>query len=279
MDCFKMDCYGGFARVYDALMTDAPYEQWAAYIDSILREKAGKPVSNTADMNSERPIRHEAGRNSLCNEKITEIPQIVVDLACGTGSITLRLAAMGYDMIGVDASEDMLAEAQRKAYEQNASILFLAQDMRELNLFGTVDAAVSVCDGLNYILSEGELLSVFKRVRLFLNPSGVFIFDMNTEYKFKEVLQNRVFEGKGADGEAYEWENHYNPETKINEYHVVFHGEDDEPFSELHRQRAYSPEDVCGLLTQAGFTEVVIRGDYTNDPPRPDSMRVVFVAS
>ena len=116
--------YKGFARMYDALMADAPYDIWAAYIDGVLKKHL---------------------------KRANEAQPIVLDLACGTGNMTLRLAKMGYDMIGVDASEDMLAEAQRKAYEEGQSILFLAQDMQKLDLYGTVDAVASVCDGLNYI--------------------------------------------------------------------------------------------------------------------------------
>ena len=241
--------YGGFAKMYDGLMTDAPYELWAAYIDGLLSEwfKNSSPL--------------------------------VLDLACGTGNITLRLAEKGYDLIGVDSSEDMLAEAQRKAYEEGHKILFLAQDMRELDLYGTIDAAVCVCDGMNYILKTADLLEVFRRVRLFLNPGGVFIFDMNTEYKFNEVLKNSTFEDKSADG-SYVWQNNYNPETKINEYHMFFYSPDeDEPFTELHKQRAYPPADIINLLMEAGFSAVSTRNSYSADPIQADSTRIVFIAA
>ena len=241
--------YKGFASMYDALMADTPYEAWAAYIDGFLREwfKGEQEIS-------------------------------VLDLACGTGNITLRLAALGYDLIGVDASEDMLAEASRKAFDENASILFLSQDMRKLNLYGTVDAAICVCDGMNYILDEKDLLEAFKRVRLFLNAGGVFIFDMNTEYKFNELYKNFVFEGDGAGGEFYEWQNIYDPQTKINEYIVNFFPEGEEPFEEIHRQRAYAPERVCELLLEAGFSSAEIRNDYSDEPLSEKSERAVFIA-
>jgi ubiquinone/menaquinone biosynthesis C-methylase UbiE len=242
--------YKGFAGMYDALMADTPYEQWAEYIDKVFCERLG--------------IKH---RDIL-----------VLDLACGTGNITLLLNQMGYDMIGVDSSVDMLAEASRKA--EDAKILFLHQDIRKLNLYGTVDAAVSVCDGFNYILSEKELLAVFKRVRLFLNKGGIFIFDMNTEYKFKE-LNNLTFEDTGAGGEACEWQSKYNPVTKINEYHVTFFscgGTKTEPFAELHRQRAYAPQDICNMLLDAGFVSVAMRDGYSDNTIKADSARVVFIA-
>jgi len=246
--------YGGFAQMYDALMTDAPYDIWAAYIDGLLGEWFKGREDSSAPL--------------------------VLDLACGTGNITLRLAKLGYDLIGVDASEDMLAEAQRKAYEENFQILFLAQDIRELDLYGTVDAAVCVCDGMSYILTEEDLLTVFKRVRLFLNPGGVFIFDMNTEYKFKEILKDSVFEDKGAGGESYIWENHYDPQTKINEYNMTFFNMNEgQPFSEIHRQRAYPPADVSNMLLEAGFSRVSIRDGYRGEALKTESSRVVFIAS
>ncbi|MCL1843969.1 MAG: class I SAM-dependent methyltransferase [Defluviitaleaceae bacterium] len=250
--------YEGFASMYDALMHDAPYEIWAAYIDGFLSEwfKGKKGYKG-----------------------------IILDIACGTGNITLRLAEMGYDMIGVDSSEEMLAEACRKAHEKNAEILFLAQDMRELNLYGTVDAAVCVCDGLNYILNADELLEIFKKIKLFLNPGGVFIFDMNTEYKF-ENFAKQIFEDTGAGGESYEWQNNYEPSTKINEYNMVFFMYDkngnrteDEAFTELHRQKAYPLADICNLLLKAGFASVAMRDSYSNNPPKPESTRVVFIAA
>ena len=240
--------YEGFASMYDNLMAGTPYNTWAAYIDEVF-EFSGK----------QKPI--------------------ILDLACGTGSITLLLAEMGYDMIGVDASADMLAEAQRKAHEQKINVLFLAQDARELDLFGTIDGAVSVCDGLNYILREDELQEVFRRVQLFINPGGIFIFDMNTEYKFKEILADRVFEYEAPGGEAYVWENNYDAETMINEYKMFFYTfKDDSAFRELHRQRAYRTGDVCNMLAKAGFAEVKTYDDYSKNPPNAESTRVVFVA-
>ena len=249
-----MQCYQGFASMYDALMTGTPYEDWAAYIDKTLLAQF-----------SER--------------KREEI--LVLDLACGTGNITLRLAEMGYDLIGADASEDMLAEANRKAYDADKRILFLRQDMRELNLYGTVDATVCVCDGLNYILSQDDLLTIFKRVKLFLNPGGIFIFDMNTEYKFKEMFGGQIFEGQGEGGEAYEWENFFDINTGINEYRMTFYSLESggaEAFEELHRQRAYPHADICNALLDAGFASVSMHDSYSNEPIKAESAKVVFIA-
>jgi len=241
-----MDNYLRFAAVYDLFMVkEIPYDTWAAYITEIIKETA-----------------------------VTETP-VVLDLACGTGNITLRLAAQGFDMIGVDASEDMLAQAQSKASEQNLPILWLAQDMRGLDLYGTVDAAVCTLDGLNYILTIDELKEVFRRVRLFLHPRGVFIFDMNTVFKFKEILGNGTF-ADTAESAEYQWDNHYDPLSGINTYRVTFQT-GNEVFTELHRQRAYDPVDVSNWLMEAGFASVQLRDNYTHVPPSTTTARVTFI--
>jgi len=248
-----MDSYIGFARLYDELMTNVPYEKWGSYINDALKKRL---------TGIENPL--------------------VVDLACGTGTMTLLLANKGFDMIGVDMSMDMLAKAQQKSYEAGHSILFLAQDIRKLDLFGTVDAMVSVCDGINYILTPEDLSTVFKHVRLFLNPGGVFIFDMNTEYKFKELLGEKSFEAKTESGAAYEWDNHYDEKTKINEYRVLFYSQDNseesEPFIEVHKQRAYDTDDVIVMLKNAEFNKVSTYHNYTDEPAKIESPRVTFIA-
>jgi len=249
-----MKCYGGFALMYDALMADTPYDIWVSYIDGLL--------------------------GHWFKERESSAAPLVLDLACGTGNVTIPLAQKGYDLIGVDVSEDMLAEAQRKAFEENQNILFLAQDMRKLDLYGTIDAAVCVCDGLNYILTDEDILTVFKRVRLFLNPGGVFVFDMNTEYKFRVVFDDKTFEGEGAGGERYVWENKYDPATGVNEYEMLFYNMNGgEPFTETHRQRAYPPALICNMLFEAGFKTAAMRDGYSGNPLNEKSARVVFIAS
>ena len=238
-----MTTYSGFAYMYDQLMKDIPYEAWASYIDDTLVHHLGE---------------NRQGR-------------IVVDMACGTGNITLTLAKLGYDMIGIDMSTDMLSQAQAKTAGEN--ILYLAQDMRELDLYGTVDAVICTCDGLNYILDEGELRAIFAKVKMFLNPGGVFIFDMNTEYKLQEVLGGKCFTAKGV-----EWDNHYDPATQINKYHVVFTPEGESPFEEVHYQRAYAHDMVCDLLRGVGFATVKTYDSYSHDPISPNTIRHVFIA-
>lgn len=238
--------YIGFASMYDELMENIPYQAWGGYIKNILHN-------------------HEA--------------KLVLDMACGTGTITTMLAQAGFDMIGVDSSIDMLNEAQQKMYDAGQNILFLAQDMRALDLYGTIDAAISVCDGLNYILEAGELEDIFKKVKLFLNPGGLFIFDMVTEYKFTEILGQKSFEASTKDGGGYEMDNNYNPHTKINQYRILFKdpilGEE---FLEVHEQRAYAMEEIVQLLQVAGFADVKAFHEYTDTPPRADSVRITYIA-
>jgi len=244
--------YKAFAGMYDALMADTPYEQWAAYIHGVFKQRL-----------------KNSGKNAT-----------ILDLACGTGNITLMLAKKGYDMIAVDASADMLSEARRKADEENLDVLFLNQDMINLDLFGTVDGVTCVCDGLNYILTEEGIGRVFERVRLFLNPGGIFIFDMNTEYTFKESFGNQRFQAEAPSGESYVWDNLYHEEKKINEYTMNFFPlGNSEGILEVHYQRAYPPGDIFNMLLAAGFRSVAIYDGYSHKPIHGESGRITFIAS
>jgi SAM-dependent methyltransferase len=238
-----MNEYTAFAEVYDALMGDIAHTDWARYVAGTLARGG------------------------------VQTGALVLDLACGTGGMTLPLTAAGYEMIGVDLSEDMLAQAAGKM----PSVLFLRQDMRGLDLFGTVDAAVCACDGLNYMLCEEDLAEVFRRVRLFLAPGGIFIFDMATEYKYKHALGNRVF-AEEAHGAACEWENVYDDAKAVNEYRLWVRNPQGETAHEVHRQRAYCPLRVREILLAGGFESVSIQNAYTDEPLHGESMRAVFIA-
>ena len=220
-----MDAYTGFAEVYDLFMDQVPYEKWSGRIIQIL---------------SAYGI-----RNGL-----------VLDLGCGTGSMTELLAGAGYDMIGVDASEEMLELAYEKRAESGHDILYLLQDMREFELYGTVRAIVSVCDSLNYITEEEELLHVFRLVRNYLDPDGVFFFDMNTIYKYSEMLGETTIAENREEG-SFIWENYYDPEEQLNQYDLTLYIRDEDDrytrFEETHIQKAYTLERVLELLQQAGM--------------------------
>ena len=220
-----MDAYTGFAEVYDLFMDQVPYEKWSRRITEILKEYG--------------------------------IPDgLVLDLGCGTGSMTELLADAGYDMIGVDASEEMLELAYEKRAESGHDILYLLQDMREFELYGTVRAIVSVCDSLNYITEEEDLLQVFRLVWNYLDPDGVFFFDMNTIYKYKEMLGETTIAENREEG-SFIWENYDDPEEQLNQYDLTLYVQDEDDryvrFEETHIQKAYALERVLELLEKAGL--------------------------
>lgn len=250
-----MDVYTGFAGVYDTFMDNIPYEEWSQYVEGLLKEH------NVQD-------------------------GLVVDMGCGTGKITELLALKGYDMIGIDNSEEMLSIAREKLTEYQEedprkNILYLLQDMREMELYGTVRAAVSICDSMNYILEEEELRSVFRLVNNYLDEKGIFIFDLNTEYKYREILGDRNICENREDA-SFIWENYYYPDQAINEYDLtIYVQEEDAHFlrmEETHYQRAYSLEKIKELLLQAGMEFVAAYDAFTKEPPKSDSERIYVIA-
>lgn len=242
-----MDAYTSFAEVYDMFMDNVPYEEWSRYLIELLKE-----------------YHIEEG--------------VVCELGCGTGKMTRLLADAGYDMIGVDMSEDMLAIASMENPQQ---ILYLCQDMRELELYGTVAAVVSVCDSMNYLLEEEDLLEVFQRVNEYLEPGGVFLFDLNTIYKYETLLGETTICENRPEG-SFIWENYYDAEEQINEYDLTLFIQEKEnlyrKFEETHYQRGYSMEKIRTLLEEAGMEFVTAYDACTKNPPREDSERIYIVA-
>ena len=287
--------YTGFAEVYDMFMDNVPYDKWAKYLQKLLKENGAKEG-------------------------------IVCELGCGTGKMTRRLRDMGYDMIGIDISQDMLQIAMeqetilKKAGTQNADInkveskhtksdkkknyeiLYLNQDMREFELYGTVAAVVSVCDSMNYITEKEDLLQTFKLVRNYLDPGGVFIFDMNTPYYYRKKLGEQTI-CENRDEGSFIWENYYDPDTKINEFDMTIYirrnsegqnafktskdkktaGKTNnavyyERFEETHFQRAYSIAEVKALLKRAGLKDIKVYKAFTKDAPDSAAERVYFVS-
>ncbi len=245
-----MASYESFARVYDLFMDDIPYEEWCACLHRLLREYGV-----------------EDG--------------LVLELGCGTGSMTELLAGCGYDMIGVDNSAEMLEVALEKRDASGHDILYLQQDMRAFELYGTVRAVVSVCDCMNYITEPEELLSVFKLVNNYLDPGGVFIFDMNTIYKYTILLGNQVI-AENREESSFIWENWYDDEEQINEYDLTLFIRTEsglyEKYEETHYQKGYEIQNVCDLLREAGLQVVTVCDALTMGQPAPESERVCFVA-
>ena len=207
----------------------------------------------------------------------------MLDLGCGTGSMTEELAGRGYDMIGVDNSEDMLEIAMEKRQESGHDILYLLQDMQEFELYGTVRAVVSVCDSVNYVTEKEELEQVFRLVNNYLDPGGIFVFDFNTEYKYREVLGDRTI-AENREDSSFIWDNYYYEEEHMNEYELtLFIQEADQKelyhkYQETHFQRAYTLEEIGELLERSGLRFVAAYEDYTKKAPGKGSERICVVA-
>ncbi len=243
-----MDAYTSFASVYDLFMDNVPYEEWCAFLCKILAQHG-----------------------------ITDGP--VLDLGCGTGKMTRLMSEQGYDMTGIDNAAEMLQIAAMEPGE--VPILYLLQDMQDLELDGCVRAVYSVCDCVNYVLDEEELQQAFSRVHEYLEEDGVFIFDVNTSYKYTKLLAENTF-AESRDEGSFIWDNYYDEEERINEYDLtLFIPEGDElyrRYTETHYQRNYETETLLKLLKNAGFIDICVYDDYTDAPLCETSERAVFVA-
>lgn len=248
----KVEAYTSFAEVYDTFMDNVPYEEWADYLENILKEY------------------------NICDG-------LVLDLGCGTGSMTESFARRGFDMIGVDNAQEMLEIAMQKRPKSGQDILYLLQDMQEFELYGTVRAVISVCDSVNYITEKEELLKVFRLVNNYLDPKGIFIFDFNTEFKYKNVLGNRTIAEDREDC-SFIWDNYYYEDEKINEYELtLFIQENSEEklyrkYQETHYQRAYTLEEIQTLIESSGLEFVTAYDAYTREKVHEESERICVVA-
>jgi SAM-dependent methyltransferase len=306
--------YGDFARVYDELMDEVPYEKWCGQIDKFIhkygisrpRQVKAEYTEDTGKVPSRQKERAEdsakvSSRQSDCAKDTAEVlaspadvlqnlesaarlaseRDLVVDLGCGTGTFTRLLAERGYDVMGIDNSPEMLAIAADKTKEAGLDILYLLQDMRELDLYSTVGTVVSVCDSLNYILTEDDLLQVFQLVKNYLYPGGIFLFDFNTVYKYEQVIGDTVIAENREDC-SFIWENVYDEDSCCNEYDLtVFVREQDGRyyrFQETHCQRGYTLEEMADLLGQAGLEVLETCDADTLLQPKEQSERVYIVA-
>ena len=215
-----MESYGRFAGVYDVFMDNVNYREWADYIIETLAQ--------------------DGIRDGL-----------VLELGCGTGTVTEMLADAGYDMIGIDNSEEMLAEAMEKRAESGHDILYLLQDMQDFELYGTVRAVISVCDSMNYLTDEEDLEYLFALVNNYLDPGGLFIFDMNTIHKYRDVIGDTTIAEDREDG-SFIWENSYDRENAI--------------------------EAIKAMIVKAGMELVAVCDAYTHNPGDENCERLTFVA-
>ncbi len=241
--------YQDFAYLYDALQKDVPYQDFADYYVKIM-------------------------------EKFGVKKGLSLDLGCGTGSMSMILDDMGFDMIGVDSSIDMLNVAREKAMEAGKNILYLNQDMISFELYGTVGTVFSTLDCINYITDKDALLKVFKLVNNYLDPNGLFIFDINSEYKLEHILGNNTYVDDGEDI-FYSWQNSYDKEKKICTFDLTFFEKDEDiyyRYEETHFEKAYSVEEITFLLEKAGMEVVEIYDNLTFDAPNEKSERIFFIA-
>ncbi len=226
--------YSAIAGVYDRLNADIDYKKWADFFE-------------------------------VCFDKYLEKrPEIILDLACGTGTMTRMLASRGYDMIGVDGSEDMLSEAYIRGDDEGVSgILYLCQDMRSFELYGTVGAIVCCLDSINYLLSESDIEKTFSLVHNYSDPDGLFLFDVNSPYKFSNIYGDNAYilEGeRDTDGSAIfcGWQNHYDEETGLCDFYLSLFEQvsDEETYrrSDEHQvERCYTLDSLKKLLEKTGF--------------------------
>lgn len=239
-----MEQYSGLSYVYDKLNSECDYDKLADFLSSIIKE----------------------------NEKVNT--SLILDLACGTGKLTFLLRERGYDMTGVDLSEDMLSQAHEYAWKNNISdVLFLCQDMRNFELYGTVDACVCTLDSINYLTKISDVKKCFSLVHNYLIPDGVFVFDINTPHRFQNVYgcNDFVLENEGS---LCAWQNEYNDKTKIcNFYLSIFLENEDgsyERLDEVQREKCYSKKQIEKALIECGFEIIAVYGD-TNKKAAADT--------
>lgn len=281
-----MEAYTDFASVYDTFMDETPYEEWCEFLIALLNEYGKKAKNENTN---------EAKKNAVdsVEENLQQERNTILDLGCGTGTLTELLAAKGYDMIGIDNSQEMLQIAMEKRAKSGLDILYLLQDMREFELYGTVGAVISVCDSMNYLLEEDELLQTFRLVNNYLYPGGLFIFDFNTVYKYKEIIGDTTIAENREDC-SFIWENYYHPEEEINEYDLTIFVKDDavanqsgnggetgeyfRRFYENHYQRGYRLEQMKRLVEEAGLVFVKAIDADTHDEVTKQSERIYVIA-
>ncbi|MBQ0083709.1 MAG: class I SAM-dependent methyltransferase [Clostridiales bacterium] len=241
--------YGDFAYYYDLLTTDVDYEKRAEQILSLF-------------------------------EKYDRKPTLLLDMACGTGGFSLEFSKNGIQVIGVDPSADMLSIARDKTAEAGEDILYLNQTAQELELYGTVDGAVCCLDSLNHITDYNELKIAIQKISLFLEPQRLFIFDVNTEYKHREILADNCFVRETEDVFCV-WQNSFDEQTKITDISIdIFcdNGDTYDRMSEDFSERAYSNEEIENALKNAGFKTEAIFGELSDCAPKQDAQRVIYVA-
>ncbi|CEH32816.1 class I SAM-dependent DNA methyltransferase [Romboutsia lituseburensis] len=245
-----MEQYSDFAFIYDELMNDVDYNGWIKYIEEII-EKENVKVQN------------------------------ILELACGTGNLTIPLTKKNYDIAGIDISDQMLNVAREKAEKEGVELVLLQQDIAELDFDVTnLDCILCACDGFNYITYDDDLENVFAKSHELLKDGGLFIFDISSHYKLSTILGNNMH-GENRDDISYLWQNYFDDEQNLIEMELAFFVKDAngkfDKFEEVHQQRAYTEDEIIESLQISGFTDIKVYGDFTFEKPKKDSERIFFV--
>lgn len=240
--------YDSVAGIYDLLMKDVDYISYASYFDGLI------------------------------NKYMDKKPEIVLDVGCGTGTLTCALRDIGYSMIGTDPSDEMLNIALTK---DTGDIQYINQRMQDLDLFGTIGAAVSFLDCINHITDMKQLLKGFKKVSLFMEQGGLFIFDMNTQYRFLNVYADNVFYELSEDI-SYTWVNKYDPRSRICRMDIVYYVKDKDTglyrrYDTSNRERAYSDEEITNMADESGFDLIAVLADMSYKKPAGNCERQFMV--
>lgn len=243
--------YEEFAAYYDRLMADVDYTAWSNYLVELLQSNGVLPG------------------------------EALLDCACGTGEMTLRLYRAGYKMTGSDASERMLDVAAQKARKAGAKIAFVQQKLQKMSVHKPVRAITCACDGVNYLLSRNEVLSFFQGANRALKDEGLLLFDVSSAYKLSQVLGGQTF-GEDEAECTYLWQNCFDPETNLLEMRLAFFTPDTkgtyQRFDERHIQRAHAQKELEDLLKKAGFSLLGVYDAFTKHEPKDSSERIQFVA-
>jgi len=241
--------YIALAQIYDRLTLDVNYVQMADFFVQIF-------------------------------QKSSLTPKLVLDLGCGTGSLCIEMASRGYDMIGVDISPEMLQIATEKSQKHHDSILYLLQDIRSFELYGTVDVILASLDVLNHITKKRDLLEILRLVRNYLVPGGLFLFDINSEYKLSSKLPNQTYY-QVEDDVAWIWNNTYNREKHLCKFDLTFFIKNEQKtydrFDEVYSEKAWSSKDLRSAIQLSHLECLNIYNDFTFDMPDHNSERLFFV--
>lgn len=246
-----MNQYNDFAFIYDELMNDVDYDKWVNYIEEIIERK---------------------------NTKV----QNILELACGTGNLTIPLTKKNYDIAGIDISFEMLNVAREKAQKEDVELVLLQQDIAELEFdVENLDCVLCACDGFNYLTYDDEIENCFSKVYELLKKNGLFIFDISSFYKLSTILGNNMF-GENREEISYMWQNFFDEEENLVDMELAFFVKDEfgkyDKFSETHKQRAYTEREMKRFLREVGFTDIESFSDFTFESPKKDSERIFFVA-